>query len=414
MANQYGKNLEDYAHLAEAGSHSDVLERQQAVLHELNVMHQAYGRDPLDTPDGRIGLADWDIDYGIPQQRVGLAEFPMSALAFMRSNMESSMQESVDVWHRTPRDVEDYIYVDRTKPYGTLQVGWNIRDYMAEAKYLDEFGTLAPVAGSIQRRVNFPVKRFGTDLLDAVYTLQQVRAASQGMEGLDAGVLREAVLAGMRLLENTALFGDPTFGGNWTKGLLNQTITTSSSTFVDSNNNPVVWEYALSKNLNGTFDGQGNNYASEDDVVYDLQKLVRKFLERNDGEIVKRTTGDLVFCAPVEEHGVLTESFISTYSDQSIWDRFATNNLWYQETGRMPMLFTPFDMRLNTLATGGGPRIGMWVKDEAIAGMCITQNPLSEMPYQRDEAIVTPVRGANGPTVLRQSLGVVYVKAKPY
>ena len=316
MANIFGKEIADYAHLAKLDS---------------------VGK--LDAHMRGMSQRGSKLDFNALQVRpvmMDANEITSQALGFITNNMQA-VQAEIDHIEYTQFRLNELFTLKTGIPEGASSYSYKVMDKTGKGKFITQRGTDAGSASVSMENVPYLIEYAG---IEASWSVDELRQGNFAGVALDTETINAATTGAMDHIEEVGLIGSPAQGF---KGLVNNTDVAAGTT-------PTTIAIKTA-----------------DELTQFLQAAISQIV-RTSKEVVGRNfkTGMTIYL-PTLQFGDVTERKLSTDADKTVWEYVETNNLFTRMTGNKVQLRSVIE--LEDVGVGTTDRMIVGVNDARVLEM---------------------------------------------
>lgn len=384
MPDIFGRNPTDYAHIRAMmkqgvwDSHCRAVEASGSPRHDFN----ALGAGP------RLGLKDWGLYDSLPVQK--RTEVNAQAAGYMTNNLQAIIAMVDEIVYLGGRRLTDHIPIRTDIAEGAKSYIHRVVDRGGFGKFITTEGTDAPTARASLR--NVPVN-LGYGGIDAVWTVEDLRAAMFGGFALDMQSLQAAADGAINHICDVALRGDSEeFGsGENGKGLINKGTGTGLVTLTTLG---AVWDFTSS--------------AGVETAIGDIRAAVSRIISGSKETLPRIINGELHIALPT---GVFDSVMNTRYGmdsgDRSVGNWFMNNNPWTTRGGG-PVIFTSIP-ELDEAGASNVDRMVVYCKSTDVLEQAHAINPRVLRIVDQGRVICAQMEYKVGPLFMGRPTTVQYV-----
>ena len=346
MPDIFGREPRDYAHYAAVIKHGGqesftaaLEQRRRTVAPETNAEYPRHNFNALGSY--HTAAADDAQVWG-----------------FVRDNMTAFDSVVQDVLYRMYR-FEDYLPVKSDIPAGSKAYAKQIADGQGEGRFIDDAGSEIPNVTDGLITETYPIYHAA---LGANYTTRDVRAAMVQGKPLEARKMELMAKGCVQHMTKIALSGDTT---RKLSGVFNQ--------LNHASNVELVRRSAAAKKISAM---------TADEIYQFLQSQVSGIYTDSKTIFGSEIQSELCIFLPPAQYARVLETPRSVDNDRTVWNFFASNNIWTYETGSQPRLIS-MPQLTGAANNGTDDRMVMLVKDNSVLEIPVPMRPTMVPPYRQ-------------------------------
>ena len=371
MADIFGRNMGDYAHLRDMAKNPQILGGgdSHAALEEFlrNQANKSFERrkvhdfGSLGSKGGIAGLGDFESNAQV--------------LGFVTNNLEATRSVAEEVLYTEMR-LEEFVPVITDVDEGAPSYAYDIIDYSGVGDFLDHDGSQANSASVAIDHIPYRVFEGG---MDADFTRADIRRAAFAGVPLQMEVVKAAVRGCMNHIQQVAFLGNP---GKKFEGFFNHS--------------------DVEKTTNV------NNFSTmtPKQQLKTLQDMVRKVVVDTQEIFGRNITGGLCLYMPHQQADLVTNTPRSDTTDTSVWEYFQTHNTWYEFTREMIEL--KWVLELKDIVATGEDRVVVGFNDDRIGEVAVPIMPRPVEATMEKRKVIIPFEYSMSGYNLKRGQGMHY------
>ena len=371
MADIWGLNPTDFAHIRammQLGKYEEHCraQQEQGRVHRFDALGQgqAFGYNPV-----AVGRPYESLDA---QER---AEVNAQATGYLTNNFEAISAMSQETLYLGGRRVTDHVPIKTDVAAGAQSYMHRVIDRVGTGAFITTEGTDAPAAQASIRRVPVPLGYGG---IDAIWTVEDVRAAMFGGFPLDAQTLNAAMEGAMKHISIVALEGDPEFtNSGYTTGLVNQPTTGVNR----------IGLTTLSSETWAT--------RTAEQIIAHIRSAISAIIVRTKETMPRILSAPLHIALPTVQFDIVTTTRYGEGSDMTVDRWVSRNNPWTRRSGQ-PVTWSSLP-ELDEAGGSSADRMLVYPKGMGVLEMCHAITPQVLRIDDQGRVIVGQVEYKVGP-----------------